>query len=172
MLLSIFILKAMSLVAVVTLIISGHYELKPLGLPHPFFAMPSILLIYINEVLTIFYFIQTGRGMKDDAEEMSIDLPELSLARANHGAASKTATINMLVITLAAILGGITIVSSVGSVIHGLVALACVILFTRGTFKSFGMLWKNSEYMNLIAENYANFIGRDDSPGDSESSVD
>jgi len=138
MLLSIFILKIFSITA----------------LTHPLFALPTILLIYVNDILPIFYFVQTGRGVKDGAEEAGIDIPELTEIRRNHGVASKGATMNIIYITIAAVFGGTTVYASWGSTVHGMVALIAVVLYLKGTFDSFKYLWRNSEYMNTIAASY------------------
>ena len=154
MLISIFILKLFSIVAIITLMLSGYLGFKPMGMPHPLFALPTILLIYVNDILTIFYFVQTGRGVKDGAEEAGIDIPELAEIRRNHGAASKGATMNLLLITIAAVFGGTTVFTSWGSTVHGIVALIAVVFYLKGTFDSFKYLWRNSEYMNTIAASY------------------
>ena len=154
MLLSIFMLKLFSIVAIITLMLSGYLGFEPMGMPHPLFALPTIFLIYINDILTIFYFIQTGRGVKDGAEEAGIDIPELADIRRNHAMASKGATMNIIYITLAAVFGGTTVFASWGLTVHGIVALIAVVLYLKGTFDSFKYLWRNSEYMNTIAESY------------------
>ena len=154
MLLSIFILKIFSITALTTLLLSGYLGFEPMGMPHPLFALPTILLIYVNDILTIFYFIQTGRGVKDGAEEAGIDIPELTEIRRNHGVASKGATMNIIYITIGAVFGGTTVYASWGSTVHGIVALIAVVLYLKGTFDSFKYLWRNSEYMNTIAVSY------------------
>ena len=153
MLLSIFILKIFSITALTTLLLSGYLGFEPMGMPHPLFALPTILLIYVNDILTIFYFVQTGRGVKDGAEEAGIDIPELAEIRQNHGVASKGATMNIIYITIAAVFGGTTVYSW-GSTVHGIVALIAVVFYLKGTFDSFKYLWRNSEYMNTIAASY------------------
>jgi len=154
MLLSIFILKLFSIVALITLTLSGYLGFEPMGMPHPLFALPTVLLIYVNDILTIFYFVQTGRGVKDSAEEAGIDIPELAEIRRNHGVASKGATMNLIYITIAAVFGGTTVFTSWGSTVHGIVALIAVAFYLKGTFDSFKYLWRNSEYMNTFAKSY------------------
>ena len=154
MLLAIFILKFFSIIALVVLVLSGYLDFEPMGMQHPLFALPTIFLIYVNDILTIFYFIQTGRGVKDAAEEADLDMPELADIRINHGKGSKGATINLFLITLAAVFGGTTAFTGWGPQVHGYIALICVALYLKGTFDSFKYLWKNSEYMNAVAEKY------------------
>jgi len=154
MLMSIFILKLFSIISVITLLLAGYLKFEPMGMPHPLFALPTLLLIYTNEILTIFYFIQTGREVKDSAEEENIDLPVLAEIRKNHGTASKGATINIILITVAAVFAGFTVSPDWGPKTHGIIALVCVALYIKGSFSSFKYLWWNSNYMNEFAERF------------------
>ena len=165
MLLAIFILKFFSITALAVLVLSGYRGFEPMGMQHALFALPTIFLVYVNDILTIFYFIQTGRGVKDAAEEADLDMPELADIRRNHGKGSKGATINLFLITLAAVFGGTTTFTDWGAQVHGFIALVCVALYLKGTFDSFKYLWRNSEYMNAVAEKYWEIV-----PADSEGS--
>ncbi len=167
MLLAIFILKLFSIIAVITLLLSGYLKFEPMGMPHPLFALPSLLLIYSNEILTIFYFIQTGREVKDSAEEENIDIPVLAEIRKNHGTASKGATVNLILITAAAIFAGATVYPAWGPKTHGIIALLCSVLYIKGTYNSYKYLWWNSNFMNEFAERFWDTVA--DSSGGSGS---
>ena len=154
MLMAIFILKLFSVITVITLLLSGYLKFDPMGMQHALFALPTLLLIYTNEILTIFYFIQTGREVKDSAEEENIELPILAEIRKNHGTASKGATINLILITVAAVFASTTVFPGWGPKTHGIIALLCSALYIKETFSSYKYLWKNSEYMNEFAERF------------------
>jgi len=154
MLMAIFILKLFSIIAVITLLLSGYMKFNPMGMQHALFALPTLLLIYTNDILTIFYFIQTGREVKDSAEEENIELPLLAEIRKNHGTASKGATVNLILITTAAVFAGAIVFPGWGPRTHGIIALLCSALYIKGTFNSFKYLWLNSDYMNEFAERF------------------
>ena len=164
---SIFILKLFSITAVITLLLSGYLKFEPMGMPHALFALPTLLLIYTNDILTIFYFIQTGREVKDSAEEENVDIPVLAEIRKNHGTASKGATVNLILITIAAIFAGAIVFQGWGPKTHGLIALLCSVLYLKGTFNSYKYLWLNSNYMNEFAERFWDTVA--DSPNGSGS---
>ena len=167
MLMAIFILKLFSIIAVITLLLSGYMKFNPMGMEHALFALPTLLLIYTNDILTIFYFIQTGREVKDSAEEENIELPLLTDIRKNHGAASKGATVNLILITIAAVFAGAIVYPGWGPKTHGIIALLCSALYIKGTFNSYKYLWLNSDYMNEFAERFWDSVA--DSPNGSGS---
>jgi len=167
MLMAIFILKLFSIIAVITLLLSGYMKFNPMGMEHALFALPTLLLIYTNDILTIFYFIQTGREVKDSAEEENIELPLLTDIRKNHGAASKGATVNLILITIAAVFAGAIVYPGWGPKTHGIIALLCSALYIKGTFNSYKYLWLNSDYMNEFAERFWDRVA--DSPNGSGS---
>ena len=164
---AIFILKLFSIIAVVTLLLSGYMKFNPMGMQHALFALPTLLLIYTNDILTIFYFIQTGREVKDSAEEENIELPLLADIRKNHGTASKGATVNLILITTAAVFASAIVVPGWGPKAHGIIALLCSALYIRGTFNSYKYLWLNSDYMNEFDERFWDRVA--DSPNGSGS---
>ncbi|MCH7819440.1 MAG: hypothetical protein IIB40_07750 [Candidatus Marinimicrobia bacterium] len=164
---AIFILKLFSIIAVTTLLLSGYLKFNPMGMQHALFALPTLLLIYANDILTIFYFIQTGREVKDSAEEENIEMPILAKIRKNHGTASKGATVNLLLITTGAVFAGFTVFPEWGAKTHGFVALLCSALYIKGTISSYKYLWLNSDYMNEFAERFWDKVA--DSPNDSGS---
>ena len=164
---SIFILKLFSIIAVITLFLSGYMKFNPMGMNHALFALPTLLLIYTNDILTIFYFIQTGREVKDSAEEENIKMPLLAEIRKNHGTASKGATVNLILITVAAVFAGAIVFPGWGPKTHGIIALVCSALYIKGTFDSFKYLWWNSNYMNEFAERFWDTVA--DSPNGSGS---
>lgn len=167
MLMAIFILKLFSIIAVIMLLLSGYMKFNPMGMQHALFALPTLLLIYTNDILTIFYFIQTGREVKDSAEEENIELPLLTDIRKNHGAASKGATVNLILITIAAVFAGAIVYPGWGPKTHGIIALLCSALYIKGTFNSYRYLWLNSDYMNEFAERFWDSVA--DSPNGSGS---
>lgn len=128
--------------------IAGYLSTTPAMMGrHILFALPTIVIGLFSQSMTMFFFIGTGKEIKDKAKGTDGEEAVVAATKRFKARVFPAAFYSMIVLMITFILGGGAHTGKVHPLVHHLLALASIFLYARAYWVELRVMEENAQLM-------------------------
>lgn len=147
----------LTVLAVAAVVVSGFLVRAGMSTVtmHVYVATPIIVFAMLTHTMTIFYFIGTGKEIKDRVRERSLDEAYVRESRRFKGLVFPPAALSLGLLIAAFVVGGGVDVGAIPWPVHMILALLALALSVIAALRAARMIYRNVILVERLTEDLA-----------------